>query len=190
MINHIEYAAANYGKNFYQKSRSSDETEKLRQYLVFKQTLENLRREYGNEGMVYLNDISVKDLEYMLAKIQGYYPELCSGIEFRLLPGDLYKIEHPKTKTAHLKFLPHISGTPAQEFRNKVHNLIISSRKGIEFTAEQWLTERVENALGKMGKFESECNYNIKLVGIDVYKYQATFGELTEPSKTIVITAI
>jgi len=184
MINHIEYAAANYGDKFYRKSGPSDGTEKLRQYLIFRQTLLNLRREHGNGGVVYLNDLNEGDLEYMRAQIQGYYPGLCSGIEFRLLPGSLYEIEHPKTETAHLKFLPSI--TASDKFPKNIRRIVKASKTGLEFTAELWLVQRIEGIFDPRSSFECK-DLQVNVRGYNLYSYQAEWRELIDPSKTIII---
>ena len=125
MINHIEYAAANYGL----------EGIGLLQYDIFRKTLERLRGLDNESGIVYLNDLYSGDLNYMLERIKDQIPfqKLLDGIQLELLPGDIASIEVPHTKTAHLKHLDR-SVIIRPDFVNIIHRLARNSEEGLEFT--------------------------------------------------------
>lgn len=126
---HVEYAAGNYGNsiafgNLFRRSN----------YEVLRTTVNKLFSEHGPRGIIFVNDLIEEWAQMAASWLEKYVMEKgWTGIEVRVLAGDVTQIAIPCSHTANLKN-PRIGLITLDGYSPFFKKLSLHSKNGLEIT--------------------------------------------------------
>ena len=103
---HIELGAGNYGGNVNaDETHITDKGLGIEQHKLLFMTADKLIQSKGKNGIIYINDLDEKIVDFTIEKLKNYllenHPK--SKIELRPLVGDFFEIDLPEVTSIHLK---------------------------------------------------------------------------------------
>jgi hypothetical protein len=129
---HVELGAANYGENVHADSShiSNGKIGKDQHNILF-HTIDELIKNKGKNGIVYINDLEKEMVTYTINKLKKYilqkYP--VNEIVLKPLVGDFFEIDIPKVTSIHLK-------NPEDWFFKSLFGKDESKKKRLEYFAD------------------------------------------------------